>query len=805
MNPSRPAVLWILFLAVFALTQLVYGAVATWALGATAVLLAGLNVLACVLLPGGLRLSRVALAWLGVVGGVFLLQLLPLGFLFPRATELRGIHGAGALWPATADLHLTVRSLAQLSVYVLAALLVLKLRAEGLGGTEALKGLGAVLVLHALYGIIQKYAGIERAPFHDGQIGGIGSARGTFVNRNTFAGVMAMGFVVAAALAYSRFAWKKKKADGKRTESGLLWAAAAGLFAFALVLSKSRGGALGALAGLVALPFLFRGKASAGGTFAVVGLAAVGVALADPSVLLERFGELDPFEIDENSRAVIWRTTIAAASKQPLLGFGVGTHRYAYHPDQPADLPSQVDHAHNEYVNFFLEGGVVLVLAMLGGLVAWGVRSWKAMQRLPGPERFMPTAALAAALTQVVHSVVDFDCRVTSAGMLFAALVALAAAPIRPPGEPGRKAWGAAIAAALISSAALLLPIDTPALVEEALKSDPARAEALATRALGLSPFQSQAAWVLGWTAEKRGDLRLADGRYGVAADLWPAHPGLQRGVGAWFWARWRETGDRAMHDRAAASLKRLFLQKPREVERFMVGAWAEEVALADYESLLPDSAKAKGVFAGFLAGRGDWERGLASFERNVPPTEENAAVYDVFAGALNRVSQFGLEALIRDRRLKVKSDPAAHGAAARAWARLEAWDAALERVQVAARTDPGNAEWVSLRGDILRGRGDKDAALEAYVQAIRLAPLDVSQLLKRAALYGEMSLPAEAAQDLRVYLRAKPGDRPATLSLARALAAAKDVLGARRVLDDWQAKNPQDAEASALRATLGP
>ena len=64
---DRPHALWYAFLAVWAGTQLVYGAVAPWAVAATTIALGVLFGLSLLLLPGGLALSRGTLAFLAAM------------------------------------------------------------------------------------------------------------------------------------------------------------------------------------------------------------------------------------------------------------------------------------------------------------------------------------------------------------------------------------------------------------------------------------------------------------------------------------------------------------------------------------------------------------------------------------------------------------------------------------------------------------------------------------------------------------------------------------------------------------------
>jgi len=660
---------------------------------------------------------------------------------------------------------------------------VLKLRREGVASSTVLEGLCAVLLIQAGYALVQQVAGLADIPFY-GPRPMADAASGTFVGRNTFGGVMAMGAVLSAALALARFLTRR------RIDAGVGWALATAFFLVALVLSRSRGGAVAAAVGLLLLPLLHRGRGSLGAAAAVLAAGAVGIALADPTVLAGRFNEIDPQEIREDTRWRIWTSTAAAATHQPVLGFGIGTHPHAYHPYQPVDLPGQVHHAHNEYVNAFFEGGVLWLLVLVAGLGAWLAGVWSSSRRLPGPDRIVPAAALAAVCAQAAHSVVDFDLRTTAAGLLFGALIGLGGAVRRPDVAPSNRTPG--VAAALVALAGLLLlllPVNAETILDDAQASEPVRAAQRSRQALALSPYNHRGAWILARATDE-------PERYATAADLFPAHAGLQLDIGRIFWGE----GDRA---RAAVCLKRVFEQRPRDVERVLQELWTRDAALPDYEALLPPVPAAWGGYAGFVVAKGRWREGLDAFRRGVPETASNAAVYDAFAARLDAAGQWGMAASILDQRLRVKSDPAAHGRSARAWAKLEAWDRAVAAARTARRTDPLNGEWIVLEAELLRADRQLEKSLESFVEAVRLAPLDVGVLLKRAALYAEMKLWSSAADDYKSALKARPGDREALLGLAGALVAANDRLEARRTLEELLRRYPGDGAAAALLEQL--
>jgi O-antigen ligase/tetratricopeptide (TPR) repeat protein len=776
--------LWYAFLAVWSGSLIWIGGVSE---GGLPVVVAAVSILygtSLLILKEPARLSRGAVIFLLAFAALFLIQLLPLPFLFPKNAALRATHGVGQLWPATADVFYTVRTLAQVAVYAMCGLLVLRLRQGGLATSQILTGIIAVLVVEASYGLLQVFAEIKDVAFY-GPRPSPDSASGTLVSRNNFGGLMAIALVLALVRAYGRIAWPVRAGGAesgkprwmRRLEGGTGWALAAALFAVAMVLSKSRGATLAAAGGLTLLPFFYRGRASVAGAVALLAIGAAAVFVANPAGLMQRFGQLDPFEISADDRWTIFSTTAQAALNQPLLGFGWGTHPRAYHPYQPASLPGQIHHAHSEYINVFFEAGLVGLLLLLAAAGFWFVRVWRASKPLPGPDRMPVTAALAAIAVLALHSFVDFDLRITSIGMLAAALLGLGAAAVRD--GSGRPTWPLP-GIGLIAGAALAFLNLHPQRVE---------GEAEARRALGLSPYDQDSAWEL---ARVTGD----SARLETAAELWPAHPDVQREAGLTFWAR----GER---ERAEACLKRTFAQEPLAVEAVLKEIWSEERPLSDYEALLPERPGARAAYAAELVKRRRWKEAQEAFDRGVPGEAANARWFDYFAAQLEQAGQWGMEAAVRDRRLSVKSDAWAHAAAARAWRKLGAFDQALDRAVTASRVDPSNAQWAVLRGMILEAKGDRIGAVEAYTTACGLEPSELEWRLFRGLVELADKTYESAAADLQEVLRSRPKDRRAALGLARALAGQGQASSARILLDDWLRKEPGDGEAAALRDSL--
>ncbi len=750
------------FLGVWAASLAWAGGVTENGLPATAAALAALYLASLPALKEPARLSRPALLLLSLLAATFLLDLLPgPAFLHPVTHRLRVQHGLNPLaWPAGADTFYTVRVLAQACTYTLTALLILRLRQAGLSTSTLLSGLVAVISAEAAAGLVQQFGDFKSVPFY-GPRSSPDSASGTFVSRNNFAGLMAIGLVLAVARAYGKFAWPSRGSGStptsaskprwmRRVEGGWTWTLAAALFVVALVVSRSRGGALSAIGGLTLLPLFHRGRASLAGAAALLAVAALAVFVANPAGLLDRFSQMDPFDLGAEQRWTIFTTTVAAALHQPILGFGWGTHPRAYHPFQPPSLFGQIHHAHNEYVNVFFETGALGLALCLAALAFWYVRVWRAQKPLPGPDRMPVTAALAAVSVTLLHSLVDFDLRITGVGIAWAALLGLGAAAIRD--GDARPTWPIAVVALLAAGACWQVPLEG---------------------SLGLAPYDHKAAW-------NAGEVE-------VAADLWPAEIHLQREAGLTLWER----GDKA---KANVCFKRLFETEPGAIDGVL-----DEVGVDGFEALLPETAAARAMYAGALVKRGRWQEAAEAFARG--PVD--AAGCDYFASTLETAGQWGLEASVRERRLGLKSDAWAHAASASAWLKLGVYDRALERARTASRVDPTNALWAARRAQILHAKGDRVAAVEAWTEACALAPAELEWRLGRGYTELAEKTYVAAAEDFKEVLKSRPDDRGATLALVQALEGQGQSASARILADEWLRKHPDDAGARALRDSL--
>jgi len=143
----------------------------------------------------------------------------------------------------------------------------------------------------------------------------------------------------------------------------------------------------------------------------------------------ERFGE--SLGVDNPlSRLAIWRVVPRIVSDYPVLGTGLSTfgHAYARHVPPPPGL-GPPPHAHNIFLNFAAETGVLGLTAFLAFLAVATGNLWRWHTRSgPGsPARTMSAIVIAMFATLMGHQLVDGTVLGSSVGFGFYALIALGA------------------------------------------------------------------------------------------------------------------------------------------------------------------------------------------------------------------------------------------------------------------------------------------------------------------------------------------------------------------------------------------
>lgn len=254
----------------------------------------------------------------------------------------------------------------------------------------------------------------------------LGSATGTFINRNSFATFLAAGLAIGVPLLATSLAAARAGQMSSWTQPvivfvGLLFIAAT------LLATGSRMGALaGGMGALVALVLCVLTSEKRSGNFWVVAIAMAGmiaVVVAYGSGTLERL----ILTSDEATRGELYRQVWAAIWARPWTGYGGGSFATVFPAFQHPPLTGDVvwDKAHSTYLALWFELGLIGGSLPLLTIVALLGRAGRAV-REPS-SRAVSIAALSTGIVFGLHSVVDFSAEIMANGFLLTAVLALGA------------------------------------------------------------------------------------------------------------------------------------------------------------------------------------------------------------------------------------------------------------------------------------------------------------------------------------------------------------------------------------------
>jgi len=251
---------------------------------------------------------------------------------------------------------------------------------------------------------------------------------GPYVNRNHFAGLMELWCPLALGMAL---------VPGHRLAQRWFWSALALVMGGAVMLSGSRGGAISLGLAVVAFALLVAGQQA--GKRAVIWLLAAmfltgGLVLAlERGELLQRYESvLRPNQFQQEDaaayRIAAWKDTFRLIRETPVLGSGLDTFATRF----PAARSFATDliwtHAHNDFLQFLAETGVIGGLMAAWMLFAGGREAARNLRRTSGTATGALLAAMAAGcIGFMAHGWLDFNFHIPANASSFAVLAALVA------------------------------------------------------------------------------------------------------------------------------------------------------------------------------------------------------------------------------------------------------------------------------------------------------------------------------------------------------------------------------------------
>ena len=158
---------------------------------------------------------------------------------------------------------------------------------------------------------------------------------------------------------------------------------------------------------------------------AALGLAVVvGMLLLAPAQMILRFAD-----ISSEDRFNVWRDTLHLVAAYPIFGCGLGGYESAFEKFRTSSVDVLQIYAHNDYLQYLAELGIVGMLIASGFLVVIGLRSVRArlLHRQPD-SRWLGLACAGSLAAIFIHSLADYNLYVVANASLLAWICGLVAA-----------------------------------------------------------------------------------------------------------------------------------------------------------------------------------------------------------------------------------------------------------------------------------------------------------------------------------------------------------------------------------------
>lgn len=293
-----------------------------------------------------------------------------------------------------------------------------------------------VALAEAFYGLIQVLVPTTGILWVDSVQAYMGNARGTFVNRNNFAGFMEMTWPIALGFTLAQGGWRRGDSlrnmlSSDRLNQQALLALGIVVMVLALFFSGSRAGITGGVIGFLTFIFLIQPGIKRAGFFpwALVGGIVLLLIIYSTAIgvgpIFDRFLRLS----GGDSRLDIWRDSWTIIKEQPL---GIGLRNYeTVFPiyNQSLITDKSVTYAHNDYLQLLIEAGWLGFFALIGGFFAFLGKSVIQIRKLDVQKErlryFLACGAFSGIVSIAFHGFFDFNLQIPANCVYFATLLAI--------------------------------------------------------------------------------------------------------------------------------------------------------------------------------------------------------------------------------------------------------------------------------------------------------------------------------------------------------------------------------------------
>jgi O-antigen ligase len=283
-----------------------------------------------------------------------------------------------------------------------------------------------LLTILAAFGFIVALFSLVQYLTYDGKIYWLWPALphsfGPYFDYSHYAGLMEMLTPIPLVMALT---------DGAKRHQQLLWMVASILMAATIFVCGSRGGMIAFAIEMVFLAGLFVTRRSSRTAWVLcavcVVIGAFGLWLDNGRALQRLDSMRDPLAIgDVTNRLTIERDSLAMVRDRPLFGWGLGLFPIIYPQYRSFSIDDLVNQAHNDYLQAFVETGIVgfaCVLWFIVNLYRSGIRNLRAHSRISTAPSLGPLVGCTGIL---VHSLSDFNLHIPANAALFFVLCGMA-------------------------------------------------------------------------------------------------------------------------------------------------------------------------------------------------------------------------------------------------------------------------------------------------------------------------------------------------------------------------------------------
>jgi len=268
------------------------------------------------------------------------------------------------------------------------------------------------------------------------------SIMGPYINYNHYAGLMEMIFPIALAL----FLFHKPRTESsnffqsiieifrqEKANIHILIGTGALLIVTSIFVSLSRGGMISTCIGLIFFLFLSLKKRprQKNSILIIILVIITGFSINwfGWDQIHDRFDKLQTEEVGglAAGRFNYWEDSQGIIKNFPLTGAGFGTFPDIYPSFQTIDGGSDLQHAHNDYVELMTEGGIIGFLIILSFLITLFYKTYQSFRlRKDAYSIYIYIASITGIISILTHSFSDFNMHVGANGLWFALLAALA-------------------------------------------------------------------------------------------------------------------------------------------------------------------------------------------------------------------------------------------------------------------------------------------------------------------------------------------------------------------------------------------